>query len=110
MVSTPSRSRQATKISLPFIAGPTSARFRVEVAFAVSIVLLITVLDYDRPSAGFQQKTHDRGRPWVFCRNSVQLRQAPAAPPVTTTTASTTCRTFTIMAKKVAIPLPLVKR
>jgi hypothetical protein len=57
MVSTPSRSRQATRISLPDIVGPTSARLASDLAgaagvlvfVAVSVVLLITIRieDYD---------------------------------------------------------------
>src|SRR5947209_2384822 len=50
MVSTPSRSRQAMTISLPFMAGPTSGR-RAEADFlADSMVLLMLFMGCGGPS------------------------------------------------------------
>src|SRR6185436_10235166 len=97
MTSTPSRSRQATRISLPSMEGPTSARFRAGAFLTVSNVLLMFCQVAGWPTAGFNKTTHDRCQPWVVCRNSVQLRQAPAAPPSRAMTTTTTCRTTYIM-------------
>src|SRR5262249_16306646 len=81
IVSTPSRSRHATRISLPDIAGPRSALWAAGF-FAISVVLLISFLAvlWLAPvvSQGGQsrvhKKTHDRLRqPWVFVENRFNL-------------------------------------
>src|SRR5437899_2876634 len=85
MVSTPSRSRQATRISLPDITGPISARLCAGVCLvAVCVVLLISALPFGlalnalqgtRPQA--YEKTHDRCQPWVFVETYFMLDKGP---------------------------------
>src|SRR5439155_2885623 len=65
MVSTPSRSRAATRISLPCIVGPTSARCGETAAF-VSVVVLFMFPSRLRLVIAGKQKTHDRCQPWVL--------------------------------------------
>src|SRR5437867_10715696 len=65
MVSTPSRSRAATRISLPCMVGPTSARSRVAAFLGSVIVLLMSRIEVLAGNRG-QTKTHDRCQPWVF--------------------------------------------
>src|SRR6266404_1206138 len=62
MVSTPSRSSAATRMSLPCIVGPISARSRVVTA---SMVVLFMVLSQVLARNRGQTKTHDRCQPWV---------------------------------------------
>src|SRR6266542_1191722 len=61
MVSTPSRSSAATRISLPIMVGPTSARAGAAAGFGSIVVLLMVPF-----MAGYrgQRKTHDRFQPW----------------------------------------------
>src|ERR1039457_6185118 len=55
MVSTPSRSRQATRISLPDIVGPSSTVLPAGVFLLVSVVLLICLLCLWLAAAGAQK-------------------------------------------------------
>src|SRR6476659_6819972 len=75
IVSTPSRSRQATRISLPDIVGPSSFALVEGAVFAFSVVLLITllcvVLAVGRES--IIQKPTTVWQPWVFVEIFVTL-------------------------------------
>src|SRR5664280_2391121 len=74
MVSTPSRSRQATRISLPDIAGPTSARLLDDcvsagepvVPFEVADVVGLLMFLSGCGCRSGNEKTHDRFQPWVL--------------------------------------------
>src|ERR1039457_6404114 len=55
MVSTPSRSRQATRISLPDIVGPSSTVLLAGACLLVSVVLLICLLQLWLAAAGAQK-------------------------------------------------------
>src|ERR1039457_4936473 len=55
MVSTPSRSRQATRISLPDIVGPSSTVLPAGAFLLVSVVLLICLLQLWLAAAGAQK-------------------------------------------------------
>src|SRR5581483_4051330 len=94
IVSTPSRSRQATRISLPDIAGPTSGRpaadlrgFSADVFFALSVAILLICVCVAASGAGKIKKTHDRFQPWVLVeiyfndkrQRRRSLRRRPAA-------------------------------
>src|SRR4051812_3817175 len=70
IVSTPSRSRQATRISLPDIVGPTSARFVAGAFLLDSVVLFMRFCGFDWVAAD-HKKTHDRLPAVGFCRNLV---------------------------------------
>src|SRR5205823_5369402 len=93
MVSTPSRSRQATRISLPDMVGPNSAFFAV-FEVSVCVVLLISAFAFLAGSPRIHKKTHEPFPAVGSCRNSNQARQAPTASPITTTTSRLTCRTI----------------
>src|SRR5262245_41179676 len=103
IASTPSRSRAATRISLPSMGGPNSARAEAEgfLLLAVNVVLLIVLLI---ATGSHGQTKNPRPLPAVGSyRNSAWLRQAlPAALITTTTTSSSTCRMFPIMALRIA--------
>src|ERR1700730_7705438 len=76
MASTPSRSRQAMRISLPFMPGPISARFRAGDFFVVSKVLLMFFYGCDWPPWIITK--NPRPLPAVgFCRNSVSVSTVP---------------------------------
>src|ERR1700744_5611986 len=66
MASTPSRSRQAMTISLPFMAGATSGRLRAGGFLMASMVLLMLFALVVAGIAAWYEKTHDRCQPWVF--------------------------------------------
>src|SRR5437667_12825224 len=90
MVSTPSRSSAATRISLPGIVGPTSAGSGAAAGFG-SIVVLLMLLGALWPVIAGKEKPTT-----VFSRGllskSDHARQGPAArSPATTTTRFTTC-------------------
>src|ERR1035441_4848206 len=55
MVSTPSRSRQATRISLPDIVGPSSTVLPARAFFLISVVFLICFLRLRLAAAGAQK-------------------------------------------------------
>src|ERR1039458_107836 len=55
MVSTPSRSRQATRISLPDIVGPSSTVLPTGAFLLVSVVLFICLLQLWLAAAGAQK-------------------------------------------------------
>src|ERR1035441_3872329 len=55
MVSTPSRSRQATRISLPDIVGPSSTVLPARAFLLISVVLLICLLCLWLAAAGAQK-------------------------------------------------------
>src|ERR1035441_2732901 len=55
MVSTPSRSRQATRISLPDIVGPSSTVLPARAFLLISVVLLICLLRLRLAAAGAQK-------------------------------------------------------
>src|ERR1035441_10675576 len=88
MVSTPSRSRQATRISLPAIVGPSSTLLAAGAFFLVSVVLLIC----SAVVAGGRRcikKPTAVCQPWVLVetqftfdkrRRRRQLRRRPAEP------------------------------
>jgi len=103
MVSTPSRSRQATRIRCRTSWGRVPRSWRQALFFLVSVVLLIcfAVMAGGRRCI---KKTHSRLPAVGSCRNSIYLRQAPTAPLTTTTTARATCRIFTIIAPNVVKP------
>src|SRR5207249_11630812 len=91
IVSTPSRSRHATRISLPDMVGPSSARLP-GAAFLVSIcvVLLIGALRFCfRTGSRRRKKPHDRCQPRVVVETQIsldkrsrwrRLRRRPAEP------------------------------
>src|SRR5882672_1587134 len=91
IVSTPSRSRQATRISLPDIAGPSSGRLLAAFLVSLCAVLLISCLRYLSRTGGRRRikKAHDRCQPWVFVETQFtldkrqrrrRLRRRPAEP------------------------------
>ena len=86
MVSTPARSSAATRISLPCIVGPTSARSRVFVVFGSVVVLLIFRPALWPEIAGKQKPTTVASR--GFLSKLPYARQVPPASPDTTTTTS----------------------
>src|ERR1017187_5865050 len=55
MVSTPSRSRQATRISLPDIVGPSSTVLPARAFLIIAVVLLICLLRLRLAAAGAQK-------------------------------------------------------
>src|SRR5579864_9467815 len=104
MVSTPSRSRQATRISLPAIVGPSSACLP-EAFLGASVVLLIFLMILAGPPQ-VNKKTHDRLPAVGDCRNPGYLRQAPTAASATTTSSSETCRITNIGGNLIKLPSP----
>src|SRR5438046_882649 len=62
IVSTPSRSRQATRISLPDIVGPSSPRFSAGAVFVSACVVLLIIIFAFMASVPRvdNKKTHDR--------------------------------------------------
>src|SRR5437667_9589481 len=64
MVSTPSRSSAATRMSLPCMVGPTSARSGAAAGFG-SIVVLLMLRGALWPVIAGKEKTHDRCQPWA---------------------------------------------
>src|ERR1035438_1929171 len=70
MVSTPSRSRQATRISLPDIVGPSSTLLAAGVFFFVSVVLLIGIAVV-AGCRGCIKKPTAVGQPWVLVETRI---------------------------------------
>src|SRR6185369_820176 len=90
MVSTPSRSRQATRISLPDMVGPRWARGDGVAFFFASVVLLISFWIGTGSTAGTKKPTTGC-QPWVIVETQFtfdkdlrwhRLRRRPAAEPV----------------------------
>src|SRR5436309_12736840 len=91
MVSTPSRSSAATRISLPCIVGPTSARSGAAAGFG-SIVVLLMLLGALWPVIAGKEKPTTVVSLGLLAKSD-QARQGPAArSPATRTTQITTCR------------------
>src|ERR1041385_2452578 len=101
MVSTPSRSRQATRISLPDMVGPTSARDFVAGVLREDSLRVLFMFFF---GCGRRRGETKNPRPFPAvgsCRNSNYRRQAPTASCLTTTT-RTTCRRFPDIAETVS--------
>src|SRR5262245_20340262 len=64
MVSTPSRSSAATRISLPIIVGPTSARAGTAADLSSVVVLFMMLVPFTVVIV-VKEKAHDRCRPWA---------------------------------------------
>src|SRR5436190_17857599 len=65
MVSTPSRSRAVTRMSLPCMVGPTSARSCVPGGLVSVVVLFMVGPAVFGANRGQTKKNHDRCQPWV---------------------------------------------
>src|SRR5437660_6176709 len=107
MVSTPSRSSAAPRISLPCIVGPTSARSGAAAGFGSIVVVLLMLLGALWPViAGKEKPTTVASR--GLLAKSDQARQGPAArSPATTTTRFTVCsadKFISVKAKQAAKP------
>src|SRR5690242_11653551 len=73
MVSTPSRSRQATRISLPDIIGPSSPLL-VEVGFLISVCVVLLIGAFTFGCArGCTKKPTGLCEPWVIVEIQVTL-------------------------------------
>src|SRR5215471_4473082 len=71
MVSTPSRSRQATRISLPDIVGPSSARLADDF-FAVFIICVLIAFVAGR-RRGCRKKPTTVFQPWVLAEIQISF-------------------------------------